>query len=146
MTITPADSTRERRPVAAGCGMLLLHLIAIFLVKSELVFIVPEYIAYFSLRDIDLPEVTWQIHRLSVSLVRYWYLMIVGWLILDAGIVFLLRMLKPPFRWVLSAYSHLLLLGLIVLLVWISVCLSIPFSSRLEPLPSEAEAAILTGE
>jgi len=106
-------------------GILLSHVLAMLFVMMVLVKIVPTYAILFEQEEMALPAATQMVVFLSEFWVAYWYLLFFAGMFVDVTIVFILAFAISKTR-LLSAYSHLVLLGACALIVYVLIWLSHP--------------------
>ncbi len=136
---TPQTESFVPRLVAV-LATLFAHFIALILLIIELCSIVPKYLVFLEDGDVMLPAVTLLLIALSDFCSRYCLLIVLFGMIVDGGVVLLLAFVATKKKWLLSTYSHLLLMTMIVLLVWISMALCIPIFGLAQPDAGTANA------
>ena len=110
-------------------AMLSAHFFAMFVVTVELAHIVPTHILLFAETDVDLPVVTIRVMDLSYFFVRFWYLIIPLGMIADAAVLATLTFVATKKKWLVPIYSHLWLLAVILLLVYVNIAIALPTES-----------------
>ena len=124
----PARLSSIPRLIAVA-SILSMHFFTLLVLMFVLCSIVPKYTMFFDFVETKLPAVTIHVIRWSFVLVKYWCLLIVFGMFADAAVVGLLAILFPKRNWVLSAYSHIWLLAVILIMLWISIALCVPIYS-----------------
>ena len=136
---SPSPSVVPR--IVRVIAITAVHFVALGIAIVFLCAIVPIYIELFEQYDVALPQVTVQIVELSLSTSDFWYLVILLCVVCDASIVAWLTFIASKRTWILTIYSHLWLLGVIVFLFWCSVVICIPIHDMNEDANWSAQEA-----
>jgi type II secretory pathway component PulF len=131
MTETPHPSGCGR--LVGVAGILLVHCAALFLVLAQLCKTIPMYEEFFEQQDVALPVVTAGLLRVSVFCRGLFFHILGVCMTIDAGILLLLTYVSSKTRWMVSAYSHLLLLAACGLLLYTSAWLAHPVYNLVQP-------------
>jgi hypothetical protein len=108
--------------------VFLTHLLATTAVFAVLLKMVPGYEALFRDFGMKLPAMTeWTIYA-SRCVGNWWFLFPLP-LAVDAGIIFGLRTLPPPSRWIATAWAFLVLLAAAVAIVLSMAAMFLPLQT-----------------
>lgn len=139
MTIEDTPRRSSLRHCARIFAVLCLHFVAGLLVLIVLCRIVPAYSRFYGRADIALPPPTTQVIRLSELCTAFLGRIVLLGIVADGAVVVLLASRAPARQWLLSAYSQLWLIGVIVLLVCVAIATAVPVMNDLiQPLGSAA--------
>ena len=116
-------------------AMLSVHIFTMFLVTVEMVYIVPMHILFFDQANVEMPVATIHVMDISYNFFKFWYLIVFLGTIADAAVLALLTFVVTKKKWLLPLYSHLWLISIILLLVYISIGLSLPMESLSNAYP-----------
>jgi len=125
---TPATAS----VIPALIGYLFAHCVALVAILMDLVIVVPIYIELFDEADVELPVITLQVVNGSHLASMYWFALIAAVIVLDTACMTILAMAFRSQRWLLSAYSHAVMVVALCLLLWITLVLSIPIRGMSE--------------
>lgn len=115
-----------------SAAILAAHFFTVVLLLLVFVKVVPLYTEFFEQSEVQLPAATQLVIRTSWTVVMYWYLIIPLGMVVDGAIVLLLSRFSSKGSWLLSLYSHMWLLAVIVLLFAASVTLVMPLVSLVQ--------------
>jgi type II secretory pathway component PulF len=114
--------------------MLLAHFLAVVVLIVALVRMVPEFLRLFKEFDADMPTMTQLVIRLSGIVVQYWYLLVPLVLVVDAAVLFGLRLLPGKAKGLSTAWAVLVLVTAILLLGFIILSLVLPLQALIADL------------
>jgi hypothetical protein len=130
----PPRKTSRGSSLAWTAWMLLAHFLAAVVVIVALVRMVPEFLRLFQEFDADVPAMTRWVVLLSHVVVQYWYLLVPLVLVIDAAILFGLRLLPGKARGLSTAWAVLVLVAAILLLGFIILALALPLQALIVDL------------
>ena len=137
------STSRDPFPLATVVGILLIHFIVVCVLVFELVKNAPVFEQLFETYDLILPKITRDLQGWSQFVVKYWSAVALAAIIVDGAVVLTLARLPRPQRWLMSAYSHVILIGTVLLLAFMSMCWAMPAVSLTVLLAEQNEAAIV---
>ena len=112
-------------------AVVAVHFIALLLLLVSLQSVVPIFAELFEERNVKLPAMTQRLLQWSSFAISYWFLIVGVAMLADSGIVALLS-LSCKQKWLLPVYSHLWLLGVIILLFCGSIGICLPVAGLLD--------------
>ena len=131
MTIEETSRRSGLRHWGRIFAVLCLHFAAALLVLIVLCRIVPGYTRFYGRANVALPPPTMQVIRLSeLCLAFFGWIALLGTLAETAAVVLLASRI-PARQWLLSAYSQLFLLCVIVLITWAAIAIAVPVMNDL---------------
>jgi hypothetical protein len=90
---------------------------------------VPEFVRLFEEFDAPLPTMTQLAIGLSHVVVQYWYLLVPLVLVVDAAVLFGLRLLPGKAKGLSTAWAVLVLVAAVLLLGFIILALALPLQA-----------------
>ena len=138
MTKTDAGSRPLLTKLLTLVAILMVHFFAMLLVSVELITIVPMHINLFAETDVELPIATLHVMDLSYFFVKFWYLIVTLGMTADITVLVLLIFVATKKKWLLSIYSHLWLIAVILLFAYVSIALSFPVESSANTIGANA--------
>ncbi|MEX2118658.1 MAG: hypothetical protein WD847_03535 [Pirellulales bacterium] len=128
MEAKPATSARRGLSVTQYLMALLkwlAHLVAFVVLLLYSVKIVPRYIMFFEDQDALLPPVTIAVINFSNWMVSYWYLLGLGFLLVDGFVLLALELQRRA--WIRSAWFTGVLLAVLMAIGWMTFVLEVPW-------------------
>ncbi len=114
-------------------AILVVHFFTLVVLLVVFCSVVPKYVSFFEAMNTELPAITILVVKVSYLLANYWYLLVVFGMPADAVAVILLAVFQRKRSWVLSVYSHLILLVAILAMFWVAIALGVPLHAMAGP-------------
>ena len=130
----PPRKTSLARSLAWTAWMLLAHFLAVVVLIVALVRMVPEFLRLFEQFDAPVPTITQLAIGLSHVVVQYWYLLVPLVLVVDAAILFGLRLLPGKAKGLSTVWAVLVLVAVILLLGFIILSVVLPLQALIVDL------------
>ena len=130
----PPRITSRGSSLAWTAWMLLAHFLAGVVLLVALVRMVPEFLRLFEEFDAQLPTMTQLVILLSQAVASYWYLLVPLGLVIDAAVLFGLRLLPGRARGLSTAWAVLVLVAAILFLGFIVFSVALPLQALIVDL------------
>ena len=125
----PPRETSLGRSLAWTAWMLLAHFLAVVVLIVALVRMVPEFLKLLEEFDAAMPTMTQWVFHLSHVVVQYWYLLVPLGVVIDAAVLFGLRLLPGKARGLSTVWAVVVLVAAILLLGFIILAVALPLQA-----------------
>ena len=124
MTETNPTSSPVAERLVAAIAVIALHFATLLMAIFVAVFVVSDYVRHYEELGVRLPALTELLIAFSYSVAQCWYLIIPATVVFDIVVIAMLSRESVKRRWMLSLYSHLWLLAVILFLFGVTICLA----------------------
>ena len=114
-------------------AVLAAHFLTFVVLLVVFCSVVPKYVSFFEATYTELPAITLLVIKLSYLVTNYWYLLVLFGMPADGVVVIVLAVFLRKRNWVVSVYSHLILLVAILAMFWVTVALGVPLHAMAGP-------------
>ena len=117
-----------------GGGIWCSHAIALTILVATIVGVVPQFELWFSDMDAELSSMTIFAFDMSQFVVRFWYLLAMGLVLIDGPLTIGISLLPRRLRWIRTTWLIFPLFVAIILLLAVATAVLIPAENLIESL------------
>lgn len=103
-----------------------VHFVALVVFMIVAVTLVQQVEILFEKTELSLPDMTFKVVAISNWLVKFWYLLFVLLVVVDAPVLFLLQSLPHRMRWLVQVWFVGFLLLILLLIGWVGIAIAVP--------------------
>lgn len=106
------------------------HLLALLVVTVVFITAIQRQVDMLAQMDADLPPASMLAFSIVHYFVDFWYTLLVP-VVIDAGVLATIALLVPKLNWLAWLWSTLWLLGLVLLLAFVTLAIALPLAQSL---------------